>query len=97
MQKLHLKRKLNLYLEGKASKQTSEKIEEWLSEGSERPPALPEHLLMEEERRILDDIREQTQYPLFYPSREDDDLKQVVLIGVVVGSILLVALLLLRH
>jgi hypothetical protein len=97
MQKNHLKRKLNLYLEGKASKQTAEKIEEWLSDGSERPPSLPEQLLQEEERRILADIREQTQYPLFYPSKEDKDLKQVVLIGIVVGCLFLVALLLMRH
>lgn len=97
MQKLHLKRKLNLYLQGKASKKTIDRVEAWLSDGSERPPAVPEHILQEEQRKILADIRDQTEYPLFYPSKDEKDLKQVVLIGIVVGCLLLIALLLFRH
>ena len=96
MQKWHLKRKLDLYLEGKASSETVRQIEEWLSDGSEKP-ALSEHLLLEEERKILADIRSQTEYPLFFPSRKDKDLKQAVLVGVIVCCLFLIALLLMHH
>jgi hypothetical protein len=97
MQKWHLKHKLNLYLEGNAGPDTVQQIEEWLSDPKERTPALPENLLQEEERSILEAIRAETEYPLFYPSQEDRNLKQVVLVGIIVCCIFLVALLLMRH
>ncbi len=97
MQKWHLKYKLDLYLEGNASPDTVQQIEEWLSDAKERTPVLSEQLLQEEERKILSDIRSDTEYPLFYPSKEEKDLKQAVLIGILVCCIFLVALLLMRH
>ncbi len=97
MQKGHLKRKLNLYLEGKASTKTIEQVEEWLSNGTERPPSLSEQLLQEEEKRILSDIRAQTEYPLFFPDHDDKSLKQAVLVGIIVVCLFLVAFLLVHH
>jgi hypothetical protein len=97
MQKWLLKHKLNQYLEGQAGTDTVEQIEQWLSDARERSPALPESLLLEEERRILADIRSETEYPLFYPSREERDLRQALLVGILVCCIFLIALLLMRH
>jgi hypothetical protein len=97
MQKWHLKHKLNLYLEGKAGKQTAQQIDEWLSDSRSRPPVLSEQLLQEEEKAILSDIRSRTEYPLFYPSKEDKDLKQAILVGIIVCCVFVIILLLMRH
>ncbi|HTJ13884.1 MAG TPA: hypothetical protein VL547_17730 [Dinghuibacter sp.] len=97
MQKRHLKRTLDLYLEGNASPETAKQVEEWLSDTGGKTPAFPEPLLQEEERRILADIRSETEYPLFYPSREEKDLKQAVLVGAVVGCVFVVLLMLLHR
>ncbi|TDX00738.1 hypothetical protein [Dinghuibacter silviterrae] len=97
MQKKHLKRKLDLYLEGNASPDTTKQVEEWLSDTGGRTPSFPEPLLQEEERRILADIRSETEYPLFYPSREEKDLKQAILVGAFVCCLFVVLLMLLHH
>jgi hypothetical protein len=97
MQKRHLKRTLDLYLEGNASPETAKQVEEWLSDTGGRTPAFPENLLQEEERRILADIRSETEYPLFYPSREEKDLKQAILVGTLVCGVFVILLMLLHH
>ena len=97
MQKRHLKRTLDLYLEGNASPETTKQVEEWLSDTHGRTPAFPEPLLQEEERRILEAIRAETEYPLFYPSREEKDLKQALVVGVFVCVLFIVLLVILHH
>jgi hypothetical protein len=97
MQKRHLRHKLNLYLEGKAGLDTVQKVEEWLSDTKERTPDLSESLLQDEERRILADIRSRTEYPLFYPSQEEKDLKQALMVGVIVCCLFIIALLFMHH
>jgi len=97
MQKSHLKHKLDLYLEGKANTVVVQQVEEWLSDTKGRTPQFPEALLLEEERKILADIRSETEYPLFYPSRGQRDMKQAILVGVIVSCFFILALLLMHH
>jgi hypothetical protein len=72
-------------------------VEEWLSDTKERTPDLSEAILQEEERRILSDIRSKTEYPLFYPSQDERDLKQALMVGVIVCCLFMIALLFMHH